>query len=74
MSTRAFIPIEVEIGDAELPASELVRWYVLIRDAEDVRRVTGMGLASVWRWIHQCNYAAARAEMDRVLAYIGWRS
>jgi hypothetical protein len=48
-----------------------VKWYLLIRDAEHVRAVTGLGLASVWTHIHREHYDEARACLDEIAERTG---
>lgn len=46
--------------------SQPVLWWELINQAEAIRARHGLGLASVWKWIHRGDYERARAELDRV--------
>lgn len=61
---RNFVPIEKELG---LKATPPVEWYALIREMEEFRERTGMGLAGSWTYVHQENYKAARNSFDQTV-------
>ena len=67
--TTNFRPIEAGLEHKNLneESKQRIRWYVLIRDAEQFRKQSGWGLARVWGNIHQGNYATARKELDEVI-------
>ena len=64
--TKPFIPIERECGPEVLSASPPLRWYVLIKEMEEFRARTGMGLAQSWGYVHREEYDAARRSFDAV--------
>jgi hypothetical protein len=67
---KRFIPVEQEwssLHKGQKPLPRLVAWYVLIRDAEDFRRETGWGLASIWERIYNDDYESARRRMDELI-------
>ncbi|KLU10012.1 hypothetical protein [Kocuria sp. SM24M-10] len=48
-------------------AAQRVRWYQVMRDADDYTERVGQGVAGVWGFIHTGEYAEARALMDLML-------
>lgn len=64
-----FRPIEAGLENKNLSeeSKQRIRWYALIRDAEQFREKSGWGLAPIWGNIHRGNYSAARQELDEVI-------
>jgi hypothetical protein len=55
-----FRPIE----DTSTVSSGALNWYKLIRTMEEFRRVTGLGLASTWAYVHRGEYHEALADLE----------
>lgn len=46
------------------PMRDVVRWHLLMTEADDVTTATGWGLSNVWGHVHEGDYEGARATLD----------
>jgi hypothetical protein len=65
-AAEKFVPVDAQerVG---FPRS--VEWYVLIRDMEELRRRTGLGLEGCWREVLCADYVRARRCFDDVVRW-----
>lgn len=50
------------------PMRDVVLWHLLLTEAEELSRRTGLGLAGLWSEIRRGGYSAAREHLDHLLA------